>query len=330
MQMRRQFAGILLAILVLPPAGLFGQNAADYIHAGTHLIIPAKLAGFQRGRLTRFPNGTDICLNFRGPHKIALDLYVYPAPPDAAGPGENEPGSKTFSKHFQQVLAAVKLSYRKVRVLGQETYQILPRTGGPWVRRALIELEFRGFKAHSQAHLLVMHGRYIKFRITYPAENKEAAQPAVEKFIHALEWQQATPAEVKAQQQIIAKAIAAFTANPLAAAKDARTFMRYWAESDFVSVEVSRELLPWTARKPLSDPGRILFYAYVAGDLEAQFKRGKPGNDSLAGIKMVFRVYRQLQAQDEDLKLAEIEKLLELENEGKLKEHLRALGTPAP
>lgn len=116
-------------------------------------------------------------------------------------------------------------------------------------------------------------------------------------------------------------AIEAVEADPLAAEKagHVKTVMTFAELSPDVMVMLDRELLPTWGDKatPHAD---LLNAAFVGGNVRAQLDAKKNKDDSYAGLQMLFKVYRAIQAAEKDFKVDSIENLEALDKEGKLRE----------
>jgi hypothetical protein len=116
-------------------------------------------------------------------------------------------------------------------------------------------------------------------------------------------------------------AIEAIENDPLAAEKAGhpKTVMTFAELSPDVMVLLDRELLPTWGDKttPHAD---LLNAAFVGGNVRAQLDAKKNKDDSYAGLQMLFKIYRAVQAAEKDFNVESIEKLEALDKEGKLKE----------
>jgi hypothetical protein len=116
-------------------------------------------------------------------------------------------------------------------------------------------------------------------------------------------------------------AIEAIEKDPLAAEKAGHvgTVMTFAELSPDVMVMLDRELLPTIGDKTTPHAG-LLNAAFVGGNVRAQLDAKKNKDDSYAGLQMLFKVYRAIQAAEKDFKVESIEKLEALDKEGKLKD----------
>jgi hypothetical protein len=66
----------------------------------------------------------------------------------------------------------------------------------------------------------------------------------------------------------------------------------------------------------------MLTAAFLVGNVDAQLLRGAKKDDPYAGVLQVIDTYRQMQRNNVKLKIAEVEKFIEMEKHGKLKAYV--------
>jgi hypothetical protein len=122
----------------------------------------------------------------------------------------------------------------------------------------------------------------------------------------------------------VLQAIADFRAEPESARGNgaASVIVRFAQDSPDVTVSGSPALQPWMAPKPPPKQSRTLLVAYIAGSVRSQLESGKTKDDTLAGEEQVIETYQKIQQTTPDLHIAEVEKLVALQKQGKLKEYL--------
>ncbi len=126
----------------------------------------------------------------------------------------------------------------------------------------------------------------------------------------------------------VRKAIRAFQVDPtrMDSTGQRLAIMRFAQESTEVRVVIDPKPVPWFEDKKLSDNIRTnLLTSYIAGNVLAQLDKGKAENDSVAGDVQVIATYRQLQKAEPGLDIPEVEKLAELQKQGKLAEYLSGI-----
>ncbi len=132
----------------------------------------------------------------------------------------------------------------------------------------------------------------------------------------------APPKTAPAKSDIL-KTIGIFQKDPITPAgfKAGEKVMAFAKSSPQVSISISRATVPWYKGKDESDADtrHILLTAYVAGNIAAQLKSGKPQDDVYAGWEQVLSTYAQLLRINSAAKVSEVDELLKKEVDGTLK-----------
>jgi hypothetical protein len=102
----------------------------------------------------------------------------------------------------------------------------------------------------------------------------------------------------------------------------AKTILDFAEASPAVMISFGKKVVPWIGKEEVDQRRSVLLAAYVAGNTESQLRRGKKEDDPVAGVLQAFATYRQLQQADPAFRMDEVETLIALEKEGRLKEHL--------
>ncbi len=98
---------------------------------------------------------------------------------------------------------------------------------------------------------------------------------------------------------------------------------RFVDASPNVVVRITPRAVPFMNAKQLSRlQERILLGAFVVGNARAQLIRGKGGDDSYSGDRQLIESYHRMQKNAPQLRVPEIEKLVELEAKGELRSYL--------
>jgi len=107
-------------------------------------------------------------------------------------------------------------------------------------------------------------------------------------------------------------------------AKDDRAeqIMKFAQDDQDVSIVLDDQVLAWMKHQPKYEQADLLLTVFVSGDVRSQLDSGKNADDSYAGLKEVFRVYRDMQQKQANLKLPEIDALIEKDKAGTLKPFL--------
>jgi hypothetical protein len=110
-------------------------------------------------------------------------------------------------------------------------------------------------------------------------------------------------------------------AQPLSPLADvARQDVVYYANySDDVHVIIDTNILPWIKQSEWSD---LLLASYIAGNVRSQLQRNKRENDTYAGLTLMILAYNELRKNDPNIRIAEIDKQIQLLKEDKLKAYV--------
>lgn len=136
---------------------------------------------------------------------------------------------------------------------------------------------------------------------------------------------QAKISEPSIDKETVRKAILIFRQTPLnqQGSMVRPLILRFARESPAVEIVVSSKAMPWIGSAKLdSDNREALLIAYVAGDVQSQLTKRRTKDDPVAGTEQVIATYRQLQQAQPRLRSAEVEKLIDLQKQGKLANYL--------
>ena len=101
--------------------------------------------------------------------------------------------------------------------------------------------------------------------------------------------------------------------------------MQFTDKSPEVLVGIGHKALPFLSNKNLTvQENAILIGAFLAGNVDSQLLRGQKKDDPYAGDLQVIETYRAMQKKKPHFSVPEIEKLIALEEAGKLKAYLAA------
>lgn len=122
----------------------------------------------------------------------------------------------------------------------------------------------------------------------------------------------------------ILNAIASFRSDPLSESGRlaGAIIVGYVKTSPHVFVRYTPKVLPIFGENGLSDEDRAtLMAAYSAGNAGSQL-REKKGDDPYAGDLQLIETYRLLRKRNSKLKVAELEKLIDLDRAGRLRQYV--------
>jgi hypothetical protein len=340
--MFRVLAGALLLAVASATA-----TAATYTDKATKLRFPDKLGPWEKRNVHHYDNpaqGTSI--GYRHPLTGVATFYIY-----HNGLKKIPTGGKSdvVMEEFVSVIQQIETTYS-----GAE-YEHLKKVmdAAPEVRSdgkaATLLASVYSFSVRDEhppqrltyALLTGYRNRFLKLRFTLPADvekTPDRGQDELKQLVtallqankrHASAFWDASFSPGKDDRMIAQRALEAireFQANPVAAVERgvAKTIIDFAEASPAVLISFSKKVVPWLGPDKTDERGSVLLAAFVAGNTEAQLRRGKKEDDPLAGVLQVISTYRQLQQADPAFRLEEVEALIVLEQEGHLKEHLSA------
>jgi hypothetical protein len=134
----------------------------------------------------------------------------------------------------------------------------------------------------------------------------------------------ARPAPQGVSKDAARQAIAIFRQEPVSdrGREAAATIFRFAQGSPDVEVVKSKNALPWLATRALTKYNSVLLTAYIAGSVLSQLDSGLTRNDPVAGAVQVIETYQLIQKTDPTFRMPEVEKLVDLQTQGKLKEYV--------
>jgi hypothetical protein len=121
----------------------------------------------------------------------------------------------------------------------------------------------------------------------------------------------------------VASAISTFQKDPVSAEgfSAGTTILAFAKKSSAVHLSMSKAVVPWLKQDDAadSDTRGILLTAYLAGNIDAQLKNGKPGDEVYAGWQEVLATYAHLLSINPAAKVSEVDDLKRKEAAGTLK-----------
>jgi hypothetical protein len=188
------FILLLLGLTIVPMA--FARQSQrfalpkdkPYVHQPSGFEFPVRMKSFQRGVGQRYDEaGLDVSINYNDTTSRAwADVYVYPNQKDASPQQE--------LKNVEAGLGKVP-NYSNVRILEDGPYKLEQGNrvflGMHGTFSYTIEKDGNKEAMRSQAFVFVIGGNFIQFRITYPQAQAEAAEKALDAFVHELKLPEA-------------------------------------------------------------------------------------------------------------------------------------------
>jgi hypothetical protein len=333
------------ALLLAAASGI--ATAATYTDKATKLRFPDKLGPWEKRDVHHYDNpahGTSI--GYRHPLTGVATFYIYH---NGLKKIPNGGKSDVVRREFAGVLGEIEATYSGADYEHlKKVMEAEPEVRGNGKAATLLAAVY-SFSVRDQhppqrlsyAMVTGFRNRFLKLRFTLPADvektperGQEELKQLVTAFLlankqHAAAFWDASPS-VKEKTQITAEkaleAIREFQANPIAAMERgvAKTIINFAEASPAVLISFSKKVVPWLGTEKTEERGSVLLAAFVAGNTESQLRRGKKEDDPVAGVLQVIATYRQLQQADPAFRMDEVEALIVLEQEGRLKEHLTA------
>jgi hypothetical protein len=139
----------------------------------------------------------------------------------------------------------------------------------------------------------------------------------------------AAPARPVAKREVLA-AIEVLEKDPFGdrAATAARTVTQFGEESEEVFLYLSDDTLPWMKEDAPAgqvEARALLMAVYFAGNIKAQLERKRVEDDPYSGWLLAIKAYREMRRRQAQIRIPEIEELMELERAGQLKAHAESI-----
>lgn len=335
----------LIAVSVLLSA--LSATAATHTDKATKLRFPDKLGSWEKEEVHHYDNpaaGTSV--HYRHPITGVATFYIY-----SNGLKKIPTGGKSdvVLQEFASVLEQIETTYSGAEYENlKKMMDAAPevRSNGRTATMLASVYSFSVRDKHppqrlSYALLTGYRNRFLKLRFTLPADvekTPERGQNELKQLIvafleankeHAAAFSDASAAPADKKKTTVDEALRAiqeFQADPLAALQRgvAKTIIDFAEASPAVMISFSKKVVPWIGKETVDERRSVLLAAYIAGNTESQLRRGKKADDPLAGVLQAISTYRQLQQADPAFRMDELEALIILEQEGRLKEHLSA------
>ncbi|HSH39916.1 MAG TPA: hypothetical protein VK993_14165 [Chthoniobacterales bacterium] len=321
-------------------------QAATYTDKATKLRFPDKLGPWEKTKVHHYPEpGLGTSIGYRHPIVGIATIYIYDKGLKKIPSGGT---SDAVLEEFALVRQEIEATY------SGEEYENLKHVmdAAPKVetngRTATLLASVYSFGVRgehppqrlSYALLTGFRNRFLKLRYTLAADvekTPERGRTELQQLIAALlaaNKQHASgfldaAGEKKKKEPIPEEtawaAIRDFKRDPLGATDRgaAGTIINFTEASPAVVVSIGKQSVPWLTDDRVARRRSVLLADYVAGNIESQLNRRTKEDDAHAGVLQAIATYHQLQENDPDFRLEELEGLIQLESEGRLKEHLQ-------
>jgi hypothetical protein len=158
-----------------------------YTNAPSKFQFPPTIATFQRNPtfVQYDPDGRDIGIGYtETPSGAAATIFVYPVSQD--------PPNNKLDSHFESCKTEVLARHAGSKLLSDAKIQIAP--GGKkqdGLHAAFDSTEMFAGKVQPiklELYLFTHNKEFVLYRITYPAAQQAAAEPAIKAFLEGLAW----------------------------------------------------------------------------------------------------------------------------------------------
>jgi len=157
-----------------------------YTNAPSRFAFPPRVAGFERREVTYYDGiGQDIGVSYAHfDPRILVTAFVYPV--------FRQPPDDTLAGHFSTCKAQVLRAHSGAQTETEQGVEISPggvQHGGRHAAFTYADMFAERLQPLRSELFLFTHGeRFIKYRVTYPADQRERVQQAIRAFTSELAW----------------------------------------------------------------------------------------------------------------------------------------------
>ena len=182
------------------------RTPGTFVHEFSHFSFPTNVGIAVRVSLDKYDKeGRDVSAGYNlSSRQMAVTVFVYPAPKNFAPlPQERiESVSEAIVKrHFEQVKQDVQRKHSNAQISSEVAFDLKQEKMTRKGQRAVFSFEdrFAGLRQPVQSELylfmlepdtmfLIDERFFVKFRVTYPAAEKESAEKEFQNFLKSLSW----------------------------------------------------------------------------------------------------------------------------------------------
>jgi len=174
------------------------KPASTYIHPGTKFEFPEKLDGFTRIEVTKYAaDESDVSAGYNATdpdNPIVITVYVFPAPPLIAAPGDGPDAAKT--RQFDRALTAIKKEiaheHEDAKIVSEADFTLKEGDRSHKGIKVTYEMSYT-IAGHvvptASDMILIVEGKWqIEYRISYPKAFAKTTPALIEKFLASLTW----------------------------------------------------------------------------------------------------------------------------------------------
>lgn len=308
------------------------EKSPPYMERRTMIMFPSVLDGLRLVSQQELATpGNGICVKYLqgATDGTALDVFVSDCDDKDAKDGI---GAQEAKQSFN--LALIEISdlsskdiYKKLS-FGFRRKLELPSADPKRPFEALaakcsFELEGRG-EVNSYVLVSVYNGCLLKLRLTMQRtpDSDTRFDRLAKAFASLLRKSGKTNVDAGTKESIL-NAVKALENDPLATGTlAAPAILDFAKDSEDVTVSLNPSTLPWIAAGERLPHQELLLAAFVGGNIRSQLLESKLEDSPVDGMRCVFKVYMKLRESKPSLRSPEIERLMRLDVEGRLKEAL--------
>lgn len=156
-----------------------GELPGELVHKDSGFVFPSRLGSFLRSQAHQYDDeGRDISVAYSGEIPSAVTVYVYPN------------AGRTLEADLVTHSANIVATYPGATIIGRRHVEVTPEGVDAEAVSFSFTSNFMGKEQLLRAELvLAQHGtRFVKYRITYPANFADLAGEDSGKFLHYFDW----------------------------------------------------------------------------------------------------------------------------------------------
>jgi hypothetical protein len=303
-----------------------------YVVTDGAIIFPQKLGGFAKFRGIEYGNEKlGVSVRYMKGNTKA-DVYIYNMGMNKVPTGgRSSLMMKCFSRAVNDIFLAEKKGfYQNVEVLFRKEITVKTGIGALGFLCAGLSYKEKHIPRFSYLLLSGYDNNFIKIRFTFHENEKKtgAGEKSLKEFLSGL----GSILRGSLSKETVKEAISIFDKEPLSdEGKKALAIIILFAEgSKDVMIVISPEVAPWVCDKNSAKHNSSLIGAFIAGNLKSQLESGKKESDPYSGLLETFRIYKLIKEKDKKFNSPEIDKLMKLKAENKLKDFLKKENSKTP
>ncbi len=294
------------------------------------LVFPVTLGTLSFGGVHQYKKSAlGYSVRYSDKELTKADIYIYNRGISLIPNGCNNRVVKSEAESVNALLQTMqKLGYYKDLV--SLNTGIMPTQGD--IKFIWLRFEYRQIKNSPSPEKLISDrlitgfaNKFVKISLTYKKANKKAGQKILVKLVGDLiKILDKLKVDKKAHTTPILHAIETFATAPLSKSGTIAMakIVTFAQTSDTVLVTITPEYCPWIMNQQIKQK-HVLLAAYIAGNIKPQIEQHKAKNHAYEGVIYLLSVYKKLRQQASIRRVESIENMIELKNNGKLKQYIK-------